>query len=414
MQNFNIPTAVPQIMGGLQTFVQATEEARARDKQQAALAEGAQLLQSGNPDAVATWSLNNPGLVQHFTQAANLQDQIASKPRIQVAKDILVGRVNPREGYEARANEIESRGGDAAQLRGALENKSDEELREMALMDLAVLDSKAFNNFSKSTGQDSRGASRKSYAPITIVNPDTKEKKLVAPTYNPKTNKAELSPFDMPEGFEISRETAEEKRAADVIAKGEGKQAEVRAKSQEEREQGYIDSGVEAADSMGGVVRAIELLDLVETGGFDAAALRAKQLFGIESADEGELANQLGIAVLAQLKPIFGSAFTSEEGKRLERLSAGFGKSPAANKRILEQQLKIAERAARRAIRAATKRGDEFTVEEIESALERARSATDGNEPNQLQGDDKEAYDWAKQNPNDPRSAQILQKLGIK
>lgn len=159
--------------------------------------------------------------------------------------------------------------------------------------------------------------------------------------------------------------------AQDLAAKA------VRGKSQESREQGFIDSGVEAADSMANITRAIELLDLVETGGFDAAQLRASQLLGIESADEGELAEALGVAVLSQLKPIFGSAFTAQEGERLERLSAGFGKSPAANKRILEKQLEIAKRASKRAIRAAEKGGDEFTADEIRQAMSRAESALD-------------------------------------
>jgi hypothetical protein len=30
----------------------------------------------------------------------------------------------------------------------------------------------------------------------------------------------------------------------------------------------------------------------------------------------------------------------------------------------------------------------------------------------ELSGKDKQALDWAKANPNDPRSAKILQKLG--
>jgi len=160
------------------------------------------------------------------------------------------------------------------------------------------------------------------------------------------------------------------------------------------RIQGYIDSGVEAADSVGSLSRAIELLDLVETGGIDAAALKAKQVFGIETADEGELANELGVAVLSQLKPIFGSAFTAQEGQRLERLSAGFGKSPAANKRIIKKQLEIAKRAARRAVRAAREQKDFFTAEEIEEALDRVESFEKEVKAPQA------AIDYLIQNPN--------------
>lgn len=164
------------------------------------------------------------------------------------------------------------------------------------------------------------------------------------------------------------------------------------------RKTGFIDAGVEAADSMGGINRAIQLLDMVETGGYDAAALRAKQLFGIESADEGELSNALGLAVLKQLKPIFGSAFTAPEGERLERLSAGFGKSPAANKRILQQQLKTVDRAARRALRAAEDTGDEFSANEIRAAMEAANQLQDMTEQPQQQAP-AQAIEYLRANP---------------
>lgn len=155
------------------------------------------------------------------------------------------------------------------------------------------------------------------------------------------------------------RAVAEAKEAGKVEAKGIG-----------ERRQDTINKGLEAADSTANVRRALDLMDLVKTGGVDAASLRAKQIFGVEGADEGELSNRLGVAVLSQLKATFGSAFTAEEGERLKRLSAGFGKSPAANQRILEQTLAIAERTAKRGIRAAESAGDAETAAEIRGALE--------------------------------------------
>lgn len=162
-----------------------------------------------------------------------------------------------------------------------------------------------------------------------------------------------------------------------------------RGKSRESREQTFIDSGMEAVDQIANIQDAIVLLDEVETGGFESAKLRAKQMFGVESADEGELANSLGVAVLQQLKPIFGSAFTAQEGERLERLSAGFGKSPAANKRILEKQLKIADRAARRALKLAESKGDEFTASEIRAALEQLEQVKETTKKDTTEGGQK-------------------------
>jgi hypothetical protein len=151
--------------------------------------------------------------------------------------------------------------------------------------------------------------------------------------------------------------------------KPEIKGLEEAAKGISSRQQSFIDSGIDAADSTANIRRGIELLSSVKTGGLNAAALKSKQLFGVEGADEGELSANLGIAVLGQLKPIFGAAFTAAEGERLEKISAGFGRNPETNKRLLGQALKIAERSARRAIKAAEAAGDSFTAEEIRQAL---------------------------------------------
>lgn len=158
-----------------------------------------------------------------------------------------------------------------------------------------------------------------------------------------------------------------EKQKADIkVSEAERKEI---AKSNAKRKQGFIDSGVEAADSVANIKRSIALLDTVKTGGLDRASFRIRQAFGVEGADEGELSANLGRSVLAQLKPIFGAAFTAAEGERLERIEAGFGRSPETNKRLLSSALKIAERASRRGLAAAEDQGDEFTANEIREAM---------------------------------------------
>lgn len=160
---------------------------------------------------------------------------------------------------------------------------------------------------------------------------------------------------------------ASEQESADIkVDAAERKEV---AKANIKRTQGFVDSGVAAADSTTNIRRSLNLLDSVKTGGFAAFKLRVSQAFGVEGANEAELTANLGRNVLAQLKPLFGAAFTAAEGQRLERISAKFGTSTAGNKRLLEQSLKIAERAARRGIAAADKLGDAFTAGEIRNAL---------------------------------------------
>lgn len=146
--------------------------------------------------------------------------------------------------------------------------------------------------------------------------------------------------------------------------------AQARAKGEEERAQTIITEGLAAADSTGVLRRAIELLDLVDTGGFAKYGLAARRIFGIEGADEGELSSNLGKAVLSQLRSTFGAAFTAREGESLKEIEAGFGFNTETNKRLLNNALAIANRAAQRAIRRAETREDFETSSEIEAALD--------------------------------------------
>lgn len=142
------------------------------------------------------------------------------------------------------------------------------------------------------------------------------------------------------------------------------------ATTREQRAGELITRGVSAAESTATLRRGLTLLKTIETGGVNAISLAVKRSLGVEGADEGELSNSLAVAVLSQLRETFGAAFTENEGLRLERIQASFKKSPAANRRLLAQALKISERAARRGSAAAKKRGDTETVDDIKQLLE--------------------------------------------
>lgn len=135
--------------------------------------------------------------------------------------------------------------------------------------------------------------------------------------------------------------------------------------------------GLDAVDGIPIIRRSLALLADIKTGGVDNAINRAKQLFGIESANEAELSANLGRAVLSQLKKTFGAAFTEREGDRLERYSAGFGKSVEGNIRILRQTLKLAEDAAKRGLRASSNLDDEFSYDTLNEYLRGDYDLTD-------------------------------------
>jgi hypothetical protein len=176
-------------------------------------------------------------------------------------------------------------------------------------------------------------------------------------------DEAKATQFGRRAGF--IRETEQE--SADIkVNAAERKEV---AKFNVKRKQGFIESGIDAADSTANIRRSLDLLKNVETGGFDNIALKLKSAFGVEGANELELSNNLGKSVLQQLKPLFGSAFTVQEGNKLERISAKFGSSTEANVRLLNQMLRISERGARRGLAAAEDQGDVFTADEIRKSL---------------------------------------------
>lgn len=161
-------------------------------------------------------------------------------------------------------------------------------------------------------------------------------------------------------------ETSAQRQQRDIQTAG----GQTTARAVSTRDQNFIDVGQRQADGTAIIRRGIQLLETIKTGTPEAIALAATNLLGITGADETELNANLGKAVLSQLRSTFGAQFTESEGKRLAGLEAAFGKSTAGNRRLLEQTLKSMERDARRGIDAARRNADQFSITEIEKALE--------------------------------------------
>tara|TARA_R110002167_G_scaffold24362_1_gene85789 strand:+ start:292 stop:1662 length:1371 start_codon:yes stop_codon:yes gene_type:complete len=179
-----------------------------------------------------------------------------------------------------------------------------------------------------------------------------------------------------------------------------------------------VTDGKSAARILPTLRRSLVLLDSIKTGGIDNFKIRAKKIFGIEGADEGELSQNLGKAVLSQLRQTFGAAFTEKEGDKLEAIEAGFSKSPEANKRMLNNLLKFTVTFYNQGIAAANDLDDPKTAKSIrELGLivlgDDVIIGAPKKAPEKL-SIDEEATKWAKQNPNDPRSLEILKKNRVK
>ena len=133
-----------------------------------------------------------------------------------------------------------------------------------------------------------------------------------------------------------------------------------------QRQNKDVENGMEVAAGLPIIRRALQLMETMETGGLASIGLKARQFFGVEGADEGELSANLGVAVLSKLRSTFGAAFTQEEGNRLIDLSASFTRSPEANKALLKQGLLIIEGAIRRGTEAAKELGDQYSINQFQ------------------------------------------------
>ena len=215
---------------------------------------------------------------------------------------------------------------------------------------------------------------------------------------------AELAPKDRPENIEAA------------------KKAELRIKGIVKRTEGRLDEGRAAAEMLPVIRRSIALLEDIPTGGMDKFKMRVKTFFGVESADEGELAQNLGKAVLSQLRKTFGAAFTEREGDRLAEIEAGFGKSPKANMRQLRNLLAFNEEFFRQGLVAAEDLDDQAALKSMRG-LNSVQLGLDEGLPEIKQPliqpqvapspDDDAAQAWLKANPNHPRANDVRDRLGI-
>jgi len=191
----------------------------------------------------------------------------------------------------------------------------------------------------------------------TVILVDNKGNRTVRdPAGNKVTGQAAADAIERAntEGIEVQTERAK---------------GRARATKEEGRASALIDRGVSAAESTAILRRGLTLLETVKTGGVNAISVAIKDRLGITGADEAELSASLGKSILSQLRETFGAAFTENEGKRLERIEANFGKSTEGNKRLLEQALRIAERTAKRARKSALDREQEDIVQDIDDLL---------------------------------------------
>ena len=167
---------------------------------------------------------------------------------------------------------------------------------------------------------------------------------------------------DKPLSAEDQLKLAGDTKFAEELAKS-------RAKGIASKEEEDILVGASAAEQIPSLNRSIELLKSVETGGVDGLTLRAKQVLGIEVADEAELTNALEKGVISQLREVFGAQFTAKEGQWLKDIEANIGKSTAGNIRLLERGLELSTLRVENGVEASIAAGDVRARRQMEKMM---------------------------------------------
>lgn len=181
----------------------------------------------------------------------------------------------------------------------------------------------------------SKGGGIKSFAPVETVNPETGERVLSIPTLDPTTGLTSFKPVELPDNFELSRETAKAKRDAEVAATIASEQGKLVAK-QRQTISTEINKGARSSRrQLPRINKLLEGLDLVETGAFaNAKLLLGPFIPGVDPTNEQATQAQMNSLVLDIIGRFPGSVSDAETAFA-KQTTANLGFTPEANKLIL-------------------------------------------------------------------------------
>lgn len=330
----------------------------AETKQQQMQADYQGAIESRDPNKVAAFSVKYPQAAQAAQQAFGFANEQSEGLSTEAYSKVLGAKTEAEAAdiLESYVSKVAASGGKPNNMLSDIEGlRSDELDLNNIRMSVALTKPELWKNYSDFIGDD------KEDLPSAVQ--ETK-------WFNKQTPEVQETHLKIKRGIKPTLDEKLDYEKSKLSAKEDSAISTARKKTSQQRQQGYIDSGVSSADNLQAVNRSIALLDSIKTGGIDNALIRAKQAFGIESGDEAELSYELGKSVLKQLKPTFGAAFTVNEMLELKRMEAGLGKSVAGNRRILKNLERMIRRSANRGMRAADNLGEKFAANEIKMALE--------------------------------------------
>jgi len=144
-------------LGGLQQSRQnqmvmdnqvAQQQAAQQQLEQQAMAinTAQELMQNGTPDQIAQFGIANPEIMERIVSAVNWKDDKQKQGRLNYAKQVASGAVDPVMAIQQRIAEVEAMGGDASQLKQTAQLPP-EKIIEQAKKDISVMDPKGYIDF---------------------------------------------------------------------------------------------------------------------------------------------------------------------------------------------------------------------------------------------------------------------------
>ncbi len=335
---------------------QQASQAEAASRQQ-----GAELLKTGTPDEIASFGIQNPGVMKDFVSAANFKDQTAVGTRVKYAQDILGGNVAPRQALEARIAEVESSGGDATGLRQTLEG-DDAGIKLAAEKDLAVIAPKIYESYKKaSTSGQLTPMTAYQSAMIKGGNADREIRKLEAEN---KTAENKLK-----------KETNQVKldELKDKVALNKDKQLQIK-KGRTEAAESVVDSGkstlglISEIESHPGLSSAVGAKGVSSLFGALDSPMSGSDAAGVNALIE-TLEAQNFLTAIGQFKSAGGAgALSDNEGKKLGAALSNL--STSQSEKDFKKSLNIIKNLVNKQISRANKQIDpEFKLDKPKETI---------------------------------------------
>jgi hypothetical protein len=154
-------------LGGIYQALGARKKREAEQErisqQNAILAEGAEILQGDDPDAIADFAMRNPQMAEVMDKAIGFRSEATKRNAIEAAKNILINGANPVNELVSRAEMVASEGGDPS---GTMELARQAQQDPRAAIDeaqkvLALYDPQAWKEYRDSFLTDSQGSDLK-------------------------------------------------------------------------------------------------------------------------------------------------------------------------------------------------------------------------------------------------------------